>query len=91
MGYGYDAICQSCGTKFSVHEGSGMAAMPFHCDRCGNEWWWEFGPDGPMGEEADPPPCECGGAFRADASPRCPNCRSAHFERDPEGASMIYD
>jgi hypothetical protein len=29
MGYGYDAMCQSCGTKFSVHEGSGMAAMPF--------------------------------------------------------------
>ncbi len=91
MGYGYDAICQSCGTSFSVSEGSGMVAMPFHCDQCGKEWWWEFGPGGPMGKEAAPSPCECGGAFRADATPRCPNCRSAHFGPDPEGSSVIYD
>jgi hypothetical protein len=91
MGYGYDAICKSCGTRFSVSEGSGMVAMPFHCDQCGKEWWWEFGPGGPMGKEAAPPPCECGGTFREDASPRCPNCRSAQFVHDPDGSSMTYD
>lgn len=91
MGYGYDAICRSCGTRFAVSEGPGMVAMPFHCDQCGKEWWWKFGPGGPTGKEAAPPPCECGGTFREDASPRCPNCRSAGFVHDPEGSSMIYD
>ena len=90
MGYSYDAICKSCGTKFSVSQGSGMVAMPFHCDQCGEEWWWEFGFGGPVGQ-AVPPPCECGGAFKDDAPPRCPNCRLADFEHDPEGSSMIYD
>jgi hypothetical protein len=61
MGYRYDAICRSCETKFSVSEGSGMVAMPFHYDRCGTEWWWEFGPGGPIGEDPQPPPCGCGG------------------------------
>ncbi len=41
MGYGYDAICKSCETKFPVSERSGMIAMPFHCDGCGKEWWWD--------------------------------------------------
>ena len=91
MGYGYDAICKGCGTKFPVHEGSGMIAIPFHCDGCGKEWWWEFGDGGPMGKQADPPPCECGGRFMVEAPPRCPECRSAEFDRDPEGESMIYD
>lgn len=43
MGYSYGAICNECGTTFEVNEGSGMSAMPFHCNRCGKEWWWEFG------------------------------------------------
>jgi hypothetical protein len=34
-GHGYDAICNTCETKFSVSEGSGMIAMPLHCDSCG--------------------------------------------------------
>lgn len=52
MGYAYDVICKGCGTKYAVNEGSGMIAMPFHCDRCGTEWWWwDFGPGGPAGEE----------------------------------------
>lgn len=91
MGYGYDAICTACGTKFEVNEGSGMIAMPFHCERCGKEWWWEFGPGGPMGKEANPPACDCGGTFSADAPARCPNCGSSDFDRDPDGMSMIYD
>lgn len=91
MGYGYEVICKACGAGFQVSEGSGMIAMPFHCARCGKEWWWEFGPDGPMGKEADPPRCECGGTFTLDAPPRCPECRSEEFERDPHGISVIYD
>ena len=91
MGHGYDAICRTCETKFSVSEGSGMVAMPLHCDNCGKEWWWEFGPGGPMGEAPESPRCECGGTFRVDAKPRCPSCGSLEFEKDPEGLSMIYD
>jgi hypothetical protein len=51
VGYTYGAICNECGTAFEVNEGSGMIAMPFHCNRCGKEWWWEFGPGGPVGKE----------------------------------------
>jgi hypothetical protein len=38
-------------------------------------------------------PCPCGGRFRYDASPRCPNCRSSHemWDRDPSAGSMFYD
>ena len=91
MGNRYDAICTVCGTKFPVSEGSGMIAMPFHCDRCGKEWWWELGPGGPMGNDADRPRCGCGGEFRTDAPPRCPSCASRELEPDPDGESMIYD
>ena len=48
MGRGYQAICARCDTTVEVHEGSGMYAMPFRCEECGREWWWEFGPGGPM-------------------------------------------
>ena len=37
MGKSYGAICNACGTTFEVNEGSGMIAMPLHCDRCGSE------------------------------------------------------
>jgi len=91
MGHAYDAICRRCGTTFGVSEGSGMIAMPFHCDRCGKEWWWEFGPGGPVGKEPELPRCECGGIFKVDAPARCPKCGSPEFEKDPNGLEMIYD
>ena len=91
MGHTYSVICNECGGRFEVSEGSGMIAMPFHCERCGKEWWWEFGPGGPMGKEAEPPRCECGGTFDADAPPRCPECRSRRWRRDPDGFEMLYD
>ena len=91
MGYGYGAICQECQTKFDVNEGSGMTAMPFHCESCGKEWWWKFGPDGPFEMEADPPACECAGVFKVDAPPRCPKCRSTSFVRDPDEIEFLYD
>lgn len=91
MGYGYDAICKGCGTKFEVNEGPGFTTMPLHCERCGQEWWWEFPPGGPDGNEAKSPQCDCGGGFSADAPPRCPKCGSPDFDRDPDGMSMIYD
>jgi hypothetical protein len=90
MVYGYAAICKGCGTKFEVNEGSGMIVMPFHCERCGKEWWWEFGAGGPT-DAAKPPHCECGGTFTMEGPPRCPKCGSPELERDPDGTSMIYD
>jgi hypothetical protein len=119
----YDAICNGCETKFEVSEGSGMFAMPFHCNVCGKVWDWVFGrdegtfiedEDGPtnngppskdaacggenrddvwsmLGEKPNPPPCECGGTFDVSAPPRCPNCRSTDFRRDPLGRTILYD
>jgi predicted Zn-ribbon and HTH transcriptional regulator len=83
MGHAYDVFCKECGATFPVSEGSGMIAMPFHCDRCGTEWWWAAGTRGPMGKEAHPPRCDCGGTFTVEASARCPRCGSKEFERDP--------
>lgn len=91
MGRGYGAICNVCGTTFEVNEGPGMIAMPLHCDTCGKEWWWHFGPGGPMDKEPNPPSCDCGGTFTEDAPRRCPNCRSTDLSRDPQGHEILYD
>ena len=91
MGRGFDAICNDCGTKFQVNDGPGMIAMPLHCNNCGKEWWWEFGPEGPVGNRRPHRRCECGGTFTLSAPPRCPNCRSTDFGRDPEGTEILYD
>ena len=90
MGRGYGAICNECGERFKVNDGSGMIAMPFHCDRCGKEWWRHFGSGGPIGEP-DPPLCKCGGVFDVDAPARCANCRSNDYSRDPRGYKTLYD
>jgi hypothetical protein len=91
MGRGYQAICAQCETAVEIHEGSGMYAMPLRCEECGREWWWEFGPGGPMGKKANPPQCECGGRFTESAPPRCPKCRSTELRRDPGGYEVMYD
>lgn len=90
MGRGYLAVCKECGTQVEVNEGPGMSSMPLRCDRCGKEWWWDFGVGGPMGEP-NPPTCECGGSFSEDAPPRCPSCHSTELERDPSGYEVMYD
>lgn len=90
MGYRFGAICNECGERFDVNEGSGMIAVPLHCDRCGKEWWWEFGAGGPKGKP-EPPPCACGGTFTMSSPPRCPNCRSKDLRRDPDGYEILYD
>ena len=43
--------------------------------------------------EATLEPCQCGGAFRYDAPPRCPSCRSMsdQWDVDPTGVRMHYD
>lgn len=91
MGRGYQAICKECSTTVEVNDGPGMSAMPFRCEDCGREWWWKFGPGGPMDREANPPPCKCGGRFTSEAPPRCPQCRSTDLERDPSGYEVMYD
>jgi hypothetical protein len=43
--------------------------------------------------EATLGPCACGGAYRYEAAPRCPGCRSTpdRWDEDPRGAMMFYD
>lgn len=43
--------------------------------------------------EATLEPCACGGIFRYDAAPRCPECRSLpeQWAHDPKGRTMVYD
>jgi hypothetical protein len=83
--------CESCRRTFSyrlVHNGFGDSAFAY-CDRCGCEaslscWHQGIPPEahlkvhGPVNPEAEGllQPCYCGGAFRANASPRCPHCKS---------------
>ena len=35
--------------------------------------------------------CTCGGRFRFDAPPRCPNCHSDDLEYDEDRPSVMYD
>lgn len=43
--------------------------------------------------EATLAPCPCGGRFRYNAPPRCPECRSTSklWDRDPAASSAFYD
>lgn len=91
MGRGYEALCKRCGQRAGVHDGPGMGAMPLRCDTCGKEWWWEFGPGGPIDKSPEPRACECGGTFTEEAPPRCRSCRSTDLERDPDGYEIMYD
>jgi hypothetical protein len=92
--------CDSCGGRFQyqlVHNGFNDSAFAY-CDACGSSallsCWFAEVPSGaklkvhgPINPEAEAllRPCECGGKFRAAASPRCPHCRatlSAEGARD---------
>ena len=86
----YGVICKACDSRFEVNEGSGMIAMPLHCDRCGKEWWWEFGSWGPS-SEPNAPACQCGGRFTEDSPARCPQCGSTALKRDADGYQILHD
>lgn len=95
--------CESCGHTFSyqlIHNGFNDSAFAY-CERCGCEaslscWYKDIPPGahlkvhGPVNPEAEAflQPCECGGIFRANASPRCPHCNS---ELSPEVARSYLE
>ena len=82
-------VCEHCGTSFQyeiVHNGFSLSSYAY-CSACGKTailtHWDTRMPAGskyciitsciePLLKN-----CECGGHFRADASPRCPHCRKA--------------
>lgn len=82
--------CEHCGARFTyalVHNGFNDSAFAY-CDACGQTAmlgaWFEGIPEdahfkahGPISSECERwlAPCECGGSFKGDASPRCPRCR----------------
>src|ERR1700720_1205354 len=84
--------CESCASHFQyelLHNGFGDTAYAY-CERCGRTallscWYSNIPPEahlkvhGPVNIEAESllAPCECGGAFRAAGSPRCPKCHVA--------------
>ena len=42
MGYGFEARCLDCDTKFMVREGTGMFAYILRCEKCGEETGFAF-------------------------------------------------
>ena len=82
--------CESCGRSFEYdlfHCGFGDMAYAY-CDRCGQtallSGWYKHIPEGAhlqvhhaIEPRIEPylQSCACGGAFRADATPRCPHCK----------------
>jgi len=81
--------CEHCGARFGyflVHNGFNESSFAY-CEGCGRtallSGWFDDIPDdagfhhqGPVSVEAEAwlQSCACGGAFRANASPRCPKC-----------------
>ena len=101
--------CESCRGTFAydlVHNGFADTAYAY-CDRCGTtallSGWHDAIPtgaplriQGPIESETEAwlEPCACGGAFRREASPRCPHCNmvlspelaTRYIERNAPGA-----
>lgn len=83
--------CEHCSAKFGyalLHNGFNDSAFAY-CNSCGRtailSAWFDgipkeadFKAHGPISVESEAwlTPCECGGAFRAAALPRCPRCNS---------------
>jgi hypothetical protein len=106
--------CESCHAKFEyylIHNGFGDSAYAY-CDKCGmtaivGGWDDNAKPaqaplkvQGPIQVGTEPwlQPCECGGSFRAQSSPRCPYCKerlsaeiaSEYIERQAPGTKRLW-
>lgn len=96
--------CEHCGKSFNYrlcHCGFSDCSYAY-CDKCGMtatlSYWDKRMPKWPVGcprqkeicveLERHMQPCECGGAFRKGASPRCPRCGSA---LSPEAATAYIE
>ena len=82
--------CEHCRSKFEYwlgHNGFNDSAYAY-CDSCGriaylSGWFDKIPPQAGFREHGPIPttcevwlePCECGGTFRANATPRCPTCK----------------
>ncbi|MBU1356794.1 MAG: hypothetical protein KJ620_09530 [Candidatus Edwardsbacteria bacterium] len=81
--------CDCCGNSFVydlIHNGFNDSAYAY-CDQCGmlailNTWEVPEGIELKIHKIISPDielllaPCQCGGKFKADASPRCPHCKT---------------
>jgi hypothetical protein len=88
--------CSSCRETFEyslIHNGFSDSAYAY-CDRCGMTAFFDgrssaipggvtLKVHGPIGRDVEPhaAPCDCGGHFRGDGSPRCTKCL---VQLDPE-------
>jgi hypothetical protein len=83
-------ICNECGTKFEVNEGSGMIAMPFHCHRCGRNGGGSSAGADRWGRNRSRRHVSAAGR-----SPEMHRAMSAlsieGFAADPEGSEILYD
>ena len=100
--------CENCKRNFAyatIHNGFNDSAFAY-CDRCGRAAFfsaWSKRPSDAVFQQGSLPshleslcaPCECGGNFRANASPRCPHCHeelsaelaASYIERDAAGTA----
>ena len=104
MGHQVEMICQDCSARVSVRQGGGVLFEVTRCDKCGAEK--NVGnaavgiePEDSIYEEDIWPKkieevagtCKCGGQFKIDAPPRCPECGSVNLKQDPDGEVVYYD
>ncbi len=89
MAYLFAARCLDCGNSFQITVGGGMHHYLVRCDACGKEKGipHEAGPD-LAAIEAVAGSCSCGGSFKVDAPPRCPQCRSLNIERGEQTGNL---
>jgi DNA-directed RNA polymerase subunit M/transcription elongation factor TFIIS len=77
--------CPNCKSSIYAWQSSGMSeSFPhFYCDKCSNvilresdkgKVWNGVSEEILKEIESSLPNCECGGKFKAEANPKCPNC-----------------
>lgn len=83
--------CPACNYQWEHHEGFGLMAAFYYCDKCGKEKSINFRDDDKEVElSREYGKCQCGGTFRMDNDIiLCPQCQTPAEEIS--GVSILWD
>lgn len=86
----YQLHCDRCGDPTSVDFSQWRPSEPLESELDDDDDWYTTALVRHVEEAAGG--CECGGHFRVDAPPICPECRSTNIDPDaPSGMMGLWD